>query len=366
MRIIVWNNRRNKKKNNQLSMKKTRKKKPKQGRNKKYYVHNKWKKNLKYPEPKKKRLPLWDPSNPNAIFTPGGDDNDMIHDSRDDIDADLSSNEGEVEETEEAYLRNFMNLQVMMQESKNKHKHKHNQTYMSKRAKKRAKAQKEEVDIFKGVKHSAALRSQKFEYEDPDAWRYRKKPELDYIQQAKKDKEKERIQNAQFDPRAQLQEDWDCEFCSYHNSKENKICGMCYNEGFQLRYEKFMNVVNENNKVNESAENEKNNAQKQNVPRNAENDGKPKWSCGVCTFINTGKDDECVMCGTVDKQREKWLNRKYGITDDEDEEEQDEDKDADGLDFGDLNVKVNVTVGKHKKSEGEEAEAESAGGVGWE
>merc|ERR1711933_526841 len=92
--------------------------------------------------------------------------------------------------------------------------------------------------------------------------------------------------------------DWICEFCSFKNSKASKICSMCYNESLKVRYEKFMNVVKENNVKNKQKV-----SVGSNKIKNAENDNKPKWSCKVCTFVNTGDGDMCAMCNEIDKER---------------------------------------------------------------
>eukprot|EP01084_Bolivina_argentea_P297631 512793_1 len=255
---------------------------------KKHFVANKWRKNLKYPEPKKKKktVAIYDRKGealPSQFVTPGGEDNDPIGESDDtdqeEGDRDDGSSADEIEETEDTFLRNFSNLQVMLQESREKGEG------------------RADVDIFKGVKNG-----DKFEYLAPDHQRYQKKPQL--IENNKKELERQRRNKMnEIRSRVDVVEDWQCEFCSFCNRKEDAMCQMCYMECLRVRYNKFMNVVDANNEMNH--------AQTINGVRNAENDGKPKWECEVCTFINTGDNELCDMCGTLNQEMEAKMDHKY-------------------------------------------------------
>jgi len=307
-----------------VSAKNAKKEAKERKRRQKHFVHNKWKKNLKYPEPKKKRIAYVDEDAENGnvgngkYFTPGGDEGDdnlnrgnvQLLDMQigDDIDDendarndenDHGNSSAEVEETEETFLRNFANLQVMLQESNEKQKQ---QT--GKRKKRFRK--NDDVDIFEGVKNQ----SQKFEYEAPDAWRYKSKP---LPAEHKSDDQVRKNPMMKTQTKKLKSGEWECEFCTFLNQKQDEICGMCFMESFELRSRQFLSTVKANNKLNEQTENTT-----QKNSKNAEHDNRPKWTCAACTFINTGGDgededeeDACAVCGTVNEQREQYLNAKY-------------------------------------------------------
>eukprot|EP01083_Nonionella_stella_P063048 163878_1 len=81
------------------------------------------------------------------LVTPGGDDNEPISESDDDNDSE--NDKEQVEETEATFLRNFMNLQVMMQES-GKQKQNDGKEKQYKRSWNRNKGNKKDIDIFEG------------------------------------------------------------------------------------------------------------------------------------------------------------------------------------------------------------------------
>jgi len=181
---------------------------------------------------------------------------------------------------------------------------------------------KSEVDIFDGVKDKSA----KFEYEAPDAFKYRKKPELSGGGGSKRVFKVPTVNGVDLEKMTSSSGPWNCEFCSYRNRSQDEICQKCYAESFKLRYQQFMNVVDGNNVQNEEDEqsepvhsrNGTKHKKKSTVgtsrePKNAENDHRRKWQCSNCTFINTGDDDVCSMCGRVDEYRERIMDAKCGI-----------------------------------------------------
>eukprot|EP00484_Ammonia_sp_Unknown_P028239 CAMPEP_0197026250 /NCGR_PEP_ID=MMETSP1384-20130603/6380_1 /TAXON_ID=29189 /ORGANISM="Ammonia sp." /LENGTH=787 /DNA_ID=CAMNT_0042454889 /DNA_START=79 /DNA_END=2442 /DNA_ORIENTATION=- len=293
-------------------------------RRQKHFKHNKWKKNLKYPEPTKKRQVLYDSDDPDREVdakwcTAGGEGeparNEEVEHQHMDVGDEEEQNGGDssssaqVEETEEAFLRNFMNLQVMVQESQAQ------QAAAERKGRRGRKAKKKQpdIDIFDGAKNP----HQQFKYEAPDAYQYKPiKPELMDIGNNGNDVHKASVFGAvhddyhamknilnQSEQKDAARTEWQCEFCSYRNSMDVKLCQMCYNEKFELRYQKFMNVVQNNNKRNEERK-----VDPDEQVSNAQNDGRPRWACDTCTFVNVGDGEICAMCGELSVEREKRLD----------------------------------------------------------